>query len=36
MAQRVKNLPEMQEDTGDTGSIFESGRPPGEGNGNPF
>ena len=30
----VKNLPTMQGDTGNTGSILGSGRSPGEGNGN--
>ena len=30
----VKNLPVMQE--GDPGSVSGLGRPPGEGNGNPF
>ena len=32
----VKNLPVNVEDTRDTGLIPESGRPPGEGNGNPL
>ena len=32
----VKNLPAMQETTGDTGSIPELGRSPGEGKSNPL
>jgi len=32
----VKNLPASAEDAGDTGSIPESGRSPGGGNGNPL
>ena len=32
----VKNQPANARDTGDTGSIPESGRSPGEGNGNPL
>ena len=32
----VKNLPALAGDTGDAGSIPESGRFPGGGNGNPF
>ena len=32
----VKNLPTDTGDTGDTGLIPGSGRPPGEGNGNPL
>ena len=32
----VKNPPANAGDTGGTGSIPESGRPPGEGNGNPL
>ena len=32
----VKNLPANADDTGDTGSIPESGRSPGERNGNPL
>ena len=32
----VKNLPEMQEMPGDAGSIPESGRSPGGGNGDPL
>ena len=32
----VKNLPASAGDTRDAGSIFESGRSPGEGNGNPL
>jgi len=32
----VKNLPANAGDTGDSGSIPESGRSPGEGNGNPL
>ena len=32
----VKNLPANAGDTGDAGSIPESGRSPGEGNGNPL
>ena len=31
----VKNLPDSAEDVGDAGWIPESGRSPGEGNGNP-
>ena len=31
----VKNLPSSAGDAGDAGSIPESGRSPGEGNGNP-
>ena len=34
MAQWVKNPPAG--DTGDAGSVYESGRSPGGGNGNPF
>ena len=39
ITQLVKNLPTMQEsacDAGNPGSIPESGRSPGEGNGNPL
>ena len=36
MAQRVKNLPSMQEKTEDSGLIPALGRSPGEGNGNPL
>ena len=39
MAQLVKNLPAMQQtvcNTVDPGLILGSGRPPGEGNGNPL
>ena len=32
----VKNLPAIAGDAGDTGSVPESGRFPGRGNGNPF
>ena len=32
----VKNLPAVQVDAGDMGSIPESGRSPGEGHGNPL
>ena len=32
----VKNLPAMEEDSGNSGFISGSGRSPGGGNGNPF
>ena len=34
--EQIKNLPAMQETTGDMGSILESGMLPGVGNGNPL
>ena len=36
MAQRLKHLPASACNMGDLGSIPESGRSPGEGNGNPL